>query len=45
MVTTQDYLFTDVDRMMHEIKTEDVYEDFKITKCWILVIIVMVQTH
>ena len=45
MVTTQDYLFTDVDRMMYEIKTEDVSEDFRITKCLILVIILMVQTN
>ena len=28
MTTNQKLLFTDTDSLMHEIKTEDVYEDF-----------------
>ena len=37
-------LFTDTDRLMYEIKAEDVYEDFsKDKKCLILVIIQLSQ--
>ena len=46
MVKTQGCysLFTDIDSLMHEIKTEDVFEDFsKDKKCLILVIIQLSQ--
>ena len=46
MVKTQGCysLFTDTDSLMHEIKTEDVFEDFsKDKKCLILVIIQLSQ--
>ena len=36
-------LFTDTDRLMGEIKTKDVYEDFSSIKCLILVIIQLSQ--
>ena len=31
-------LFTDTDSLMDEVKTDDVYEDLMINKCFILVI-------
>ena len=36
-------LFTDIDSLMYEIKTEDVYEDFSSDKCLISVIIQLRQ--
>ena len=37
-------LFTDIDNLVYEIKTEDVYEDFSnVRKCFILVIIRLSQ--
>ena len=47
MVITQEYysrqLFTDIDSLMHQIKTEDVYENFSNDKETTLVIIQLNQ--